>query len=87
MGVSGAVGSSAGFSAFVLAAILRHVNIPMGNNDGTKEGSMNQMLKIVRRVKLLVTSTMNLLIQGAEASAATAALLAQTHNRLLDHKG
>ena len=43
---------------------------------------MNKLLKMTRRVKLLVISTLNLLIQSAEAGAATAALLAQAHNLL-----
>lgn len=41
---------------------------------------MNQLLKKVRKVRLLVASIMNLLIRSAEAGAATIALLAQTHN-------
>ena len=41
---------------------------------------MSKLLKMAQRVKLLVVGTMNLLIQGAEAGAATAALLAQAHN-------
>jgi hypothetical protein len=41
---------------------------------------MNKMLKKVRTAKLLVVSAMNLLVQSAEAGAATAALLAQDHN-------
>lgn len=80
LGVSGAVGSSIGFSTFLLAAILRHVNIPTGNYDTRKEACMNQLLKKVRKVRLLVASIMNLLIRSAEAGAATIALLAQTHN-------
>ncbi len=77
LGVSGAVGSSVGFSAFLLVAILRHV--PTGNYDIRKEACMSQ-LKTVRKVKLLVASIMNLLIRSAEAGAATAALLTQAHN-------
>jgi len=76
LGVSGAVGSSVGFSAFLLVAILRHVNISPGNYDKRKEACMSQPLKTVRKVKLLVASIMNLLIRSAEAGAATIALLA-----------
>ena len=76
LGVSGAVGSSAGFSAFLLAAILRHVKIPTGNYDSRKEAYLSRTLKMVRKLNLLVASIMNLLIRGAEAGAITIALLA-----------
>lgn len=74
LGVSGVVGSSVGFSAFLLAAILRHVKIP--TRDSRKEAYMSRILKTGRKVKLLVASIMNLLIQGVEAGAVTIALLA-----------
>jgi hypothetical protein len=37
---------------------------------------MSRILKMVRKVKLLVASIINLLIRGAEAGAVTIALLA-----------
>ena len=40
---------------------------------------MSRLLKMVRKAKLLVASIMDLLIRGAEAGAATIALLAQAH--------
>jgi len=43
---------------------------------------MSQILKMVRRAKLTAANILNLLIQGAEAGAATATLLTQAHNPL-----
>ena len=48
---------------------------------------MSRLLKAVRKANLLVAITMNLLIRSAKAGAATAALLAQAHNLLLDYGG
>lgn len=80
LGVSGAVGSSAGFGAFLLVAILRYIRIPMGNSIRRKEAHMSKILKMVRMAKQLILNAMTLLIQGAEVGAATAALLAQAHD-------
>jgi len=41
---------------------------------------MTKILKKAQKVKLSVVNAMDLLIQSAEAGAATAALLAQAHN-------
>jgi hypothetical protein len=80
LGVSVAVGSSAGFSAFLLAAMLRHIRIPMGNSRRRKEAHISKMLKRAEKAKPSIVGTLNLLIQSAECGAATAALLAQAHN-------
>ena len=80
LGVSGAALTCTGFGALLLAAVLRHVTVPVDKSNGRGGVFMDFMRKTVLVGTTQVSNVMNQLVQSAGTGAVGVALLAQAYN-------